>query len=381
MTDRGATRDLRLDFFRGLALWFIFVDHVPDNVVSWLTIRNFGFSDATEIFIFISGYAAATAYARRYEHQGFASMTAHVVRRCWQIYIAHVFLFVVFTAQVAYVAARFANPMYAEEMNISGFLDEPHVALLEALLLRFRPANMDVLPLYIVLLLAFPFVLVAALRQPLALLAASALVYAAAPPLGWNFTTYPGGEGWFFNPFAWQFLFVIGAVAAAAPQCLGVATRWRPWLGTLAGAYLAFALCIVATWYVPQLGDVVPPWLGRILYPIDKTNLDILRLAHFLALAYLVMHFVPRDAAFLGARWARPVLDCGRQSLHVFCLGIFLSFAAHLALVELDGSIPAQVLVSAVGIALMVGLARLVSWYQGIDREPRRGAGTPERPA
>ena len=47
-------RDLRLDLFRGLALWFIFIDHVPDNIVSWLTVRNYGFSDATEIFVYIS---------------------------------------------------------------------------------------------------------------------------------------------------------------------------------------------------------------------------------------------------------------------------------------------------------------------------------------
>src|SRR5512139_953186 len=106
-------RDLRLDFFRGLALWFIFVDHIPDNIVGWFTLRNFGFSDATEVFIFISGYAAAVAHAGRYRRQGFACMVMHVLHRVWQLYIAHVFLFVVFTAQIAYVAAKFSNPMYA----------------------------------------------------------------------------------------------------------------------------------------------------------------------------------------------------------------------------------------------------------------------------
>ena len=57
-------RDIRLDLFRGLALWFIFVDHIPTNVVSWFTVRNYGFSDATEVFVFISGYTAVIAYAR-----------------------------------------------------------------------------------------------------------------------------------------------------------------------------------------------------------------------------------------------------------------------------------------------------------------------------
>ena len=59
-----AGRDLRLDLFRGLALWLIFLDHIPANVVNWLTIRNYGFSDAAEIFVFISGYTAAFVYGR-----------------------------------------------------------------------------------------------------------------------------------------------------------------------------------------------------------------------------------------------------------------------------------------------------------------------------
>jgi hypothetical protein len=375
----SGTRDLRLDFFRGLALWFIFVDHVPDNAVSWITIRNFGFSDATEVFIFISGFAAATAYARRFLRQGFAAMAIHVLRRCWQLYIAHVFLFVVFTAQIAYVSSRFNNPMYADEMNLSGFLQEPHVALIEALLLRFRPANMDVLPLYIVLLLVFPFVLVAALRRPLLLLAVSAALYVAAPLLGWNLSTYPGNEGWYFNPFTWQLLFVIGTLCACSPQAVAPATRWRPWLGVAAVAYLVFALAIVATWYVPALENAVPEWLGRVIYPVDKTNLDILRLVHFGALAYLVVHFVPRDAAFLRARWADPILACGRESLYVFCVGIFLSFAGHIVLVEFNGSLLAQVAVSAGGIGLMIGLAYMVDWYERTDRVPRT-APQPEQP-
>ncbi len=50
----SSERDLRLDLFRGVALWLIFLDHIPQNVVNWFTIRNYGFSDATEIFIFIS---------------------------------------------------------------------------------------------------------------------------------------------------------------------------------------------------------------------------------------------------------------------------------------------------------------------------------------
>src|SRR3954454_15232656 len=97
-------RDLRLDLFRGLALWLIFLDHIPSNVVSWITIRNYGFSDATEIFIFISGYTAAFVYGGAMTERGFVISGARILRRAWQIYVAHVFLFAIYLAEIAYVA-------------------------------------------------------------------------------------------------------------------------------------------------------------------------------------------------------------------------------------------------------------------------------------
>jgi hypothetical protein len=145
-------RDLRLDFFRGIALWLIFVDHIPVNVVNWLTVRNYGFSDAAEIFVFISGYAAAYVYARAMRERGFVAAGLRILRRVWQLYVAHVFLFVIFFAQISYVARTFENPLFAEEMNILELLRQPDATLPHAMLLQFNPANMDILPVYIVLL-------------------------------------------------------------------------------------------------------------------------------------------------------------------------------------------------------------------------------------
>src|ERR1700688_2935871 len=130
-------RDLRLDLFRGIALWLIFLDHIPENVVNWLTIRNYGFSDATEIFIFISGYTAAFVYGRAMRDSGFVVAAARILRRGWQIYVAHVFLFTIFLAEISYVATSFENPLYSEEMGIMDFLKQPDVTIVEALLLRF----------------------------------------------------------------------------------------------------------------------------------------------------------------------------------------------------------------------------------------------------
>ena len=216
-------RDLRLDLFRGVALWLIFLDHIPQNIVNWFTIRNYGFSDATEIFIFISGYTAAFVYGRTMRERGFVLASARILRRAWQIYVAHIFLFTIFMAEIAYVAATFDNPLYAEEMNILDFLKQPDVTIFQALLLKFKPVNMDVLPLYIVLLLLFPpMLLAAAAPADLGARPARRCSTLLAWKFDWNLPAYPNGV-WFFNPFAWQLLFVFGAwCALGGAQRLGV---------------------------------------------------------------------------------------------------------------------------------------------------------------
>src|SRR5438046_1965958 len=171
-------RDLRLDLFRGLALWLIFLDHIPSNIVNWLTIRNYGFSDAAEIFVFISGYTAAFVYGRAMRERGFVVAGARILKRACPGSVAHIFLFVVYLAEIAYVYESFENPLYAEETNIFDFLRQPQVTLVQALLLKFKPVNMDVLPLYIILLLGFPPVVWLLLRLPTLALTASVALYA-----------------------------------------------------------------------------------------------------------------------------------------------------------------------------------------------------------
>src|ERR1700694_676712 len=155
----GGERELRLDLFRGLALWLIFIDHLPPNLLTWLTIRNYGFSDATEIFIFISGYTAAFVYGRAMLESGFVIATARILRRVWQIYLAHVFIVIIFLAEIFYASISSDNPFYSEEMRVVDFVSNPGAVLLQTLLLRFRPLNIDVLPLYVVLMFFLPVML------------------------------------------------------------------------------------------------------------------------------------------------------------------------------------------------------------------------------
>jgi hypothetical protein len=371
-----SARDLRLDLFRGLALWLIFLDHIPSNAVSWITIRNYGFSDATEIFVFISGYTAAFVYGRAMREHGFIVSSARVLKRAWQIYVAHVFLFAIYLAEIAYVAHSFENPLYTEEMGVLDFMKSPDVTILQALLLKFKPVNMDVLPLYIVLLVMFAPMLWLLLRAPNVALIASALLYTFAHMFGWNMPAYPHGV-WVFNPFAWQLLFVFGAWCA-----VGGAEKLSPWLNsrlvrTLAVAYLVFAFCITMTWYFPRLGVFVPKFVSDILYPIDKANLDVLRMLHFFALAIVTLAFVPRGWPALKRLLFQPAIVCGQHSLAIFCLGVFLAFAGHFMFTEVSNRLYMHVLVSLLGILAMVAMAKLLAWYKVVERGPRPPAMRP----
>jgi hypothetical protein len=369
-------RDLRLDLFRGLALWLIFLDHIPQNIVNWVTIRNYGFSDAAEIFVFISGYTAAFVYGRAMQQRGFIVAAARILKRVWQVYVAHVFIFVIFMAEVAYLMTSVDNPLYSEEMRVFDFLQQPGEALVQALLLRFQPNFMDVLPLYIVLLLALPFILWVLLRWPWVVLGCSVALYSAVQYFHWSFTAYPSGT-WFFNPLAWQLIFVTGAwCGVAGGEHIGKLINSRIVIG-IAIAFLLVALLVVMTWYFPRYAVLIPKRVQDWMYPIDKNNQDLLRYLHFCALAILTVRFVPIDWPALNSSWLKPMILCGQHSLEIFCLGIFLSFIGHFVTSEVSRSVGMQILISVLGIFVMIAVAWLITWYNTIEG---RGSGSHPKP-
>jgi hypothetical protein len=369
----ASVRDIRLDLFRGLALWFIFLDHIPTNIASWLTVRNYGFSDATEIFVFISGYTAVIAYSRMMAQEGWTRSAARIYRRVWQLYVAHILLFVAFSAQIAWVSIARDTPALIEEMELLGLGQNPYRAILEAALLKFRPVNLDVLPLYIVLLAAFPLVLPAVVRWPFAVLAVSLGLYAATCHLNWNLPAYPEEKVWFFNPLAWQVVFHLGAVCAVLGPKLAWLDRFRTPLTALAVAFILFAAFISLSWHYNPLERLVPHWVGRVIYPIDKTNIDTLRILHFLAVAWLVRLAVPIDAPAL--RWPvwQPLRRCGEASLLIFCLGTFLALSGQVIVSYYEETILSQIVVSIAGIAIMCLAAYIAAWSRS------GGSGTSSR--
>lgn len=355
MTLIGSNRDLRVDFFRGVALWWIFVDHIPGNWVAQFTLHNFALSDATEIFVLLAGYAAGIVYGRSMDRHGWVFAGADVMRRAGTLYVAHIFLFVVFSAQVSYSATALDRADYLEESHMDALADAPYQAMLQALLLRYQPAFLDILPMYIALLGLFAFAL-PLLRLPALLLALSAAVYVAVRLTGYNLHVWTGG-GWFFNPVAWQLLFMIGASLSYRPLKLPGPLRLYD---VLAGLVLVVGLVLLWPYSQPERRL---PVASRILLSVDKQSLHPLRLASILALTWVVARTVPAGARWLGSWPAKPFVLCGQHSLVVFCAGIFLSFLGRLGMEERPDW-TTQVLVNVIGAFALVGVALLSAWYR-----------------
>jgi hypothetical protein len=358
-------RDLRVDFFRGLALWWIYTDHIPGDVMGDYSLRNFTMCDATEVFVLLAGFGAGLAYGSVMDRQGYLYAGADTLRRAWTLYIAHIFLFVVYTAQVAYSAKALDRTFYLEETRLDVLADAPYRALLEALFLRFQPNLLNILPLYVVLLLIFA-VSLPLLRKPMLLFLASMAGYVLVRVTGINLTSWTS-EGWFFNPFAWQFLFMIGAILAYAPPPMP-RLRWPIDLLSL----LVLTAGVIVIWVIdihPRILASMPAPVIRFVITEDKTGLHPFRLLSILALAWLVARTVPRDAAWLRTRVAAALVLLGQNSLPVFCSGIFFGFIARLGL-EADEGAAMQLAVNLFGALAMVAVAALAAWYRGKGRAP-----------
>jgi hypothetical protein len=362
-------RDPRLDLFLGIANWFIFLDHMPRNSVNLITLRNYGFSGAADIFIFVSGFTAAVVFGTMMLERGFVVGATRLFKRAWQLYIAYVILFVIYIVAIGDVATRYAAPDLIYEFNVSGLVDHPIRTLAHGLFLQSKPLNLDLLQLYIILMATFPPVLWLMLRKPDLTMAGSIMLYLAARQFEWSLPSFPDGN-LYFNPFCWQLLFVFGAWIA-----VGAAEQYRrlldaPLLLYLGAAYLCFALVMTMAGRFPEFGGMFPGWLFDAFNPNDKANLAPYRVLHFIVLAFFVTRLLPKQ--WHGLQWPafQPVMRCGQQSVAVFCLGVFLSFFGHFTLMLSSGSLLVQILVSVAGIAVMTLAAYYLSWSRRQDGQP-----------
>src|SRR5262245_27741195 len=280
--------DPRLYLLLGVATWFLFLDHVPHNAVSLLTMRNFGFSGAVDLFVFVGGYTAAILYGRMMLERGFVVTATRIFKRLWQLYAAYIVLFVVYINLIGYVARTFRASEIIGDFNAFGVVDHTVRTLIYGLLLQAKPLNLEVLQLFIVLMAVLPLVLAGMIRRPQLTMAASIGLYLAARYFGWNLTSFPEGK-WSLNPFCWQLLFVLGAWLAVG------STRQMRTLQTLHGSmpvrciawlYLLLALLLTVGSKFAQTGPVAD--MLRDVLPFDqRENLAPYRVLHFMALISL----------------------------------------------------------------------------------------------
>ncbi len=378
----GRPRDLRLDFFRGSAMFIILLAHTPGNPWTlWIPAR-FGFSDATEIFVFCSGMASAIAFGGVFERAGWAMGTARVAFRCWQVYWAHIGLFLAVAAlTVVFNGLDLGTRDYVGQLNLYPFFETDTMRQLVGLLtLTYVPNYFDILPMYLVVLVMIPLVMAAAAidRRAVAVLvlgvwlgAQSGLLWLPAEP--WS------DREWFFNPFGWQLVFFTGFAFGRGWIAPPPVTRW---LVLLAVAVVLLSLPLE---YFRVLQSFAPAREARVALEaaglVGKTDFALLRYAHFLALAYLAWAAVgPGGVRLSSAGALQPVVDqirkVGTQSLAVFMTSLVVAQTLAM-LADVSGAGAGLWLVlNAAGFAALIATAHAVSWFK---RHPWRAAGAAAR--
>ncbi|MCX7325734.1 MAG: OpgC domain-containing protein [Hyphomicrobiales bacterium] len=354
-------RDQRLDFFRGLGMLIIFLAHAPGNPWNnWIPAR-FGFSSATELFVFCSGLASAFAFGGIFVRRGWFLGTARIAQRVWQVYWAHIGLFVALAALAVLVQRLGWGDAYYQE-HIEPIARDPGTAVLGLVTLCWLPGYLDILPMYLIILGLIPVMM--ALRRLHASLpfVLSLLMYLSVWLLGFNLTGNPWtGFGWFFNPFGWQLVFFAG---------FAIGMKWLtpPEFGqkplVIVCAVFVAAVIPLSFWGFQNAFPVLARLHDAVLFGNEKTDMHILRLVHFLAVAYVVLSLVAAFKPRLDAGLGRHIVKVGQQSLASFLLSLVFARLAGVAL-DISGreALPTAV-VNLAGLALIIAGAHAIGWFK-----------------
>jgi hypothetical protein len=356
----GPTRDHRIDLVRGFALACIFINHIPEITHSWYTPRNYGFSDSAELFVMLAGVSAALAYATRMQQApGQAMLKAW--RRSGVLYLAHIASTLAVFGLFILVAWATATPQYLDAINIRPAIVDPAMAAVRLLSGGYQLNFFDILPMYVALMAMLPALLWLGLRDVRVMLAASFALYLATQSIGLRMPSWPSNHGWFFNPFAWQLLFACGLAMGLAMRNRTL-PRFNGWLYALALGWIVLAV----VWCLGRLpGRIIGEPLPLFVDSFAKGNIALPRIAHVLALTYVVVYSPLWGWLAKGADH-NPLTWMGRHSLPVFCAGSLLSMAGWIVIGRTSGGFWIETAVVIAGMALMIALAA------GLDR--RRAA-------
>lgn len=354
-----------VDFWRGVALVTIFVNHIPGNVYERFTHSGYFLSDAAELFVFLAGWSLALATEAKAIPATAAQVTFRIVSRSFEVYRIQIVILVMALAMIAAAALWLDNPLLLEWHNAGPFFADPVRNSIGLVLLTYQLGYFNILPLYVVLLAGAPVYVLLARRSPWLAFALSAAVYGAALVFELNFPNWPGDGHWFFNPLAWQFLFALGfltCVWARRSEAFRMRAKQLIPLG-IVGAAVGFAL---VSWDIrPDPYNVPEP---RLLFLYEKSFLAPARLLEFLALVLALHRAYPRVERVLGSL-VRPISQLGRNSLEVFAVGSILSLAAQLIRATVQPSLLLDSILVGSGILALVFTAWFTEWR---SRSPKR---------
>ena len=382
-------RDPRLDFYRGIAMFIILIAHIPRNAWNgWIPAR-FGFSDATEIFVFCSGMASAIAFGGAFARKGWLMGTARVAFRCWQVYWAHICLFFFTAMMMAALDNTGAfDKSYVDGLNLAHFFDRTGQQIVGLFTLTYVPNYFDILPMYLVVLALMPL-LMALAQVHVALAGAFSLALWGAANIGTlHLPAEPwSSREWFFNPFGWQLLFFTGFAFMRGWLPAPPVSRTLMWVCV---GFLVLSAPIgswkVFTWLnaaFPDLGaEVRQVWTAlRLLAENtgfdlrDKTDFALLRYVHFLALAYVAWMVAGEGGARLRAVgtgaaaqvWRvllTVITKVGQQSLAVFVFSMAVARLLGFALDQLGRSAATFALINLFGFAMLIAVAYGAGWFK-----------------
>jgi hypothetical protein len=348
-------RDQRLDLARGIMLLIIFIAHVPNNLWADYIPARFGFSSGAEIFVFCSGIASGIAFGGTFLKRGFAEGSRRIVKRILELYGAHLGSILVLGGAALVLDRLTGNNTMAVRYDLEWLRNMPLEGVIDYATLRYIPSFFDILPMYVILLALVIPVMALARFSTAAVFVLSAALWLVMQVAPLHFSGNPTtGAPWYFNPFAWQFLFFIGFGFGIgwirAPQ------RNIAWLFWLSAAYIAVSIPINfwGAWSAFPLADA----FNQAIYPGDAiTVLHITRFLHFLAIAYVSYTLVDPAATWLSSPRLAPLYRVGRNSFGCFLAGLGLSMAGGVAIDFFGMSWTVAHVVNIVGMILLLIIA------------------------
>jgi hypothetical protein len=351
-------RDTRLDILRGWMQISIFISHVAGSVFVWAIHASWGFSDSSEQFFFLSGFALGSVFTLKSARDGFAPARADMLRRTWRLYVTHLTVFAMFAALVFAVSMQLV-PGEVARLHWCFLAEQPWFAIPAAAGMLYQPGFMGILPVFVCGMLLLPGFLWLADRFGPWALALPVAGYLAVQ-FGWLATPAPFPNGVAFDPLAWQLLYLIGAwLGRRSLLTGGMAVPHRRWL-----IAASVAIVLAGVWARLLGHGLIPgPSIGLEAL-MQKEGLALPRLLHALALAYLVAVLVPREAGWMRTAPAQALAMIGRHSLQVFCIGLFLAWGATMALRQWPGAWWLDPAVILGGIVLLWSLARWREWQR-----------------